>query len=339
MAPDTGRMTSVIAQTALVSGADGFIGRALVRVLARRGHRVFALAGTAAAVERVRSIGAVPVLGDLSNPGPWQDEAGADWVFHVVAYPERGKYPGQTRVGSIMRRRLATDALLLDTLAATATQRIVYVGDACCYGPTGDRPITEDVPPRPSAAGRCLGPALDRLDGYIIAGLPIVTALPGLVYGDGSWFRQRVIDPMTTGRRVIRFGRADHWVSPIHVEDCARALVHLAAHGHVGSRYFVVNSTPVRIRGLRHRLCAPHEPAASRVASAGRRSAIGHRSDARRLPDARSPLLEHPAQSDGVRIQSSDARRRRAPDRRGARCVSRSDHRRRRFPTPVSRRW
>jgi uncharacterized protein len=237
-------MTSVTVQTALVTGADGFIGRALVRVLARQGHRVLALAGTAAAVERVRSIGAVPVLGDLSNPGPWQDEAGADWVFHVPPYPERGKYLGQTRVGSVMRRRLAIDALLLDTVAATATQRIVYVGDACCYGPTGDRPLTEDVPPRPSVAGRCLGPALDRLDGYIIAGLPIVTALPGLVYGDGSWFRERVIDPMTTGRRVIRFGRADHWVSPIHVDDCARALVHLAVHGHVGSRYFVVNSTP-----------------------------------------------------------------------------------------------
>ncbi len=244
MAPDTGRMTSVTVQTALVTGADGFIGRALVRVLARQGHRVLALAGTAAAVERVRSIGAVPVLGDLSNPGPWQDEAGADWVFHVPPYPERGKYLGQTRLGSVMRRRLAIDALLLDTVAATATQRIVYVGDACCYGPTGDRPLTEDVPPRPSVAGRCLGPALDRLDGYIIAGLPIVTALTGLVYGDGSWFRERVIDPMTTGRRVIRFGRADHWVSPIHVDDCARALVHLAVHGHVGSRYFVVNSTP-----------------------------------------------------------------------------------------------
>jgi nucleoside-diphosphate-sugar epimerase len=241
-------MTGGTAETTFVTGADGFIGRALVRVLALRGHRVSALAGSAAAAALLRSSGAVPVLGDLSNPGPWQDEAGADWVFHVPPYPERGRYATRTQVNSVTRLRLATDALLLDTLAATATRRIVYVADACCYGPTGNRPVTEDVPLRASIAGRCLAPALHRLDGYLIAGLPIVTALPGLVYGDGSWFRERVIDPVTAGRRVIQFGRADHWVSPIHVDDCARALVHLAEHGHSGSRYFVVNSTPTRVR-------------------------------------------------------------------------------------------
>src|SRR4051812_2639001 len=111
-------MTSVTAQTALVTGADGFIARALVRVLARRGLGVLARAGAAAAVEGVRSIGAVPVLGDLSNPGPWQDEAGADWVFLVARDPERGECPGQTRHGSVMLRRLATDALLLGPVAA-----------------------------------------------------------------------------------------------------------------------------------------------------------------------------------------------------------------------------
>lgn len=241
-------MTGSTAATAFVTGGDGFIGRALVKVLTLRGHRVFALADSAAAAERLRSNGAVPVSGDLLSPGAWQDEAGADWVFHVPPYPERGRHATSRRPNSIARTRLASDALLLDTLAAAATRRIVYVADACCYGPTGDRPLTEDAPLRPSTAGRCLAPALDRLDGYVIAGLPIVTALPGLVYGQGSWFRERVIDPVTAGRRVIQFGNTDHWVSAIHVDDCARALVHLAEHGHCGSRYFVVNSTPTRVR-------------------------------------------------------------------------------------------
>ena len=241
-------MTGATAATTFVTGGDGFVGRALVKVLTLRGHRVFALADSAAAAERLRSNGAVPVLGNLLKPGAWQDEAGADWVFHVPPYPERGRYATSTRPSSVARTRLATDALLLDTLAAAATQRIIYVADACCYGPTGDRPLTEDAPLRPSMAGRCLAPALDRLGGYIIAGLPIVTALPGLIYGHGSWFRERVIDPVTAGRRVIHFGKTNHWVSSIHVDDCARALVHLAEHGHPGSRYFLVNSTPTRAR-------------------------------------------------------------------------------------------
>jgi nucleoside-diphosphate-sugar epimerase len=139
------------------------------------------------------------------------------------------------------------DAHLLDAVSEGATRRIVYVADTSCYGATGPRPITEDAPPRPSACGRCLAPALDRLDGYVAAGLPIVTAFPGWVYGNASWFRKRVIEPVMADRRVLQFGKTGPWVSPIHVEDCARALAHLAEYGEPGGRYFLVNSDPIRL--------------------------------------------------------------------------------------------
>ena len=119
--------------------------------------------------------------------------------------------------------------------------------DTSCYGATGPRPITEDEPPRPCAWGRYLAPALDRLDRYLTAGLPVVAALPGWVYGDGSWFRERVIQPVMAGRRVLQIGKPGRWVSPIHVHDCARALMHLAEHGEAGRRYFLVNSDPIRM--------------------------------------------------------------------------------------------
>jgi len=139
------------------------------------------------------------------------------------------------------------DAHLLDAVAAGATRRIVYVADTSCYGAMGPRSITEDEPPQPSAWGRRLTPALDRLDGYIAAGLPIVTAFPGWVYGNASWFRERVIEPVMAGRRVLQFGKTGPWVSPIHVHDCARALVHLAERGEAGGRYFLVNRDPIRM--------------------------------------------------------------------------------------------
>jgi nucleoside-diphosphate-sugar epimerase len=144
--------------------------------------------------------------------------------------------------------RAAIDAHLLDAVADGATRRIVYVADSSCYGPTGSRPITEDERPLSPAQGRCLMPALDRLDGYVIAGLPIVTALPGCVYGNASWFRERVVDPVMAGRRVLQFSQAGPWVSPIHVHDCARALVHLAERGEVGGRYFLANDEPIQMR-------------------------------------------------------------------------------------------
>ncbi len=227
--------------------AAGFIGTELVKLLVARGHRVVALSPTVNAAQRLRSAGAIPVMGNLLEPGQWQDEASADWVFHLPPHPVRGRRLTPRHAEAIARDRLSMDAHLLDAVAAGATRRIVYVADTNCYGAMGGRPITEDEPPQPSAWGRCLVPALERLDGYLVSGLPIVTALPGWVYGNASWFRERVIEPVMAGRRVLQLGKSGPWVSPIHVRDCARALVHLAEFGEPGGRYFLVNRDPIQL--------------------------------------------------------------------------------------------
>ena len=54
-------------------------------MLLTRGCRVFGLTPSVEAAERVRRLGATPVMGDLLEPGQWQDEAAADWVFHLPA--------------------------------------------------------------------------------------------------------------------------------------------------------------------------------------------------------------------------------------------------------------
>jgi nucleoside-diphosphate-sugar epimerase len=227
--------------TTFVTGSDGFLGTELVKLLVSRGHRVVALTRSVEGAEAMRRTGAVPVTGDLLTPGRWQDEAAADWVFHLSPPPvDRGRIVLK-RAATMARARLSLDANLLDAVSTGATRRIVYVADTSCYGAAGARPITEDEPPHPSPPGRCLLPALDRLDGYVLAGLPIVTAIPG-----GSWFRELVIEPVRSGRRVLQFGKTGPLVSPIHVHDCARALVHLTEHGETGGRYFVANSEPVR---------------------------------------------------------------------------------------------
>jgi len=230
-----------------VTEADGFLGSEVVRLLVARGHTVFGLARSVEAAEVVRRAGAAPILGDLSTPGKWQDETSAHWVFHLPPHPFSGTRVSRRRAASITSARISMDAHLLDAVASGTTGRIVYVADASCYGATGPRGVTEDEPLRAGAWGRCLVPALDRMDGYLAAGLPIVTAFPGWVYGDGLWFRERVLKPVLNGRRVLRFGKNGPWVSPIHVRDCARALVHLAERGEVGGRYFLVNADPIRL--------------------------------------------------------------------------------------------
>jgi nucleoside-diphosphate-sugar epimerase len=232
--------------TAFVTGSDGFLGTELVKLLVARDHRVVALTRSVEAAETMRRIGAVPVIGDLRTTGGWQDEAAADWVFHLAPTPGDRAGTFLKRAATMARARLSLDANLLDAAAAGLTRRVVYVADPRSYGAAGSRPVTEDEPPRPSPSGRWLVPALDRLEGYVLAGLPIVTAIPGCIYGNGSWFRELVIEPVMRERRVLRFGKTGPLVSPIHVHDCARAIVHVAAHGEIGGRYFLANSEPVR---------------------------------------------------------------------------------------------
>jgi hypothetical protein len=235
--------------TAFVSGADGFLGAELLRALVARGHQVFALTPSAETAQIVRRSGAVPVIGDLLTRGRWQDEAAADWVFHLP--PNQPIPPVRTRVtrkraSSIARARVLMDRNLFDAVSAGSTRRIVYVADIRLYGAAGAHPITEDERPRSSVLGDWVLPTLHRLDGYVLAGVPILTAFPGLVYGRGGWFRELVMEPILGGRRVLQFGTTGPLVSPIHVDDCVRALMHLVEHGERGNRYFLVNSEPTR---------------------------------------------------------------------------------------------
>jgi len=180
--------------TSFVTNAAGFVGTELVKVLVAGGHQVIGLVPSVEAAQRVRQAGATAVVGELSKPGQWQDEAGTEWVFHIPPQPLLHEARGSRRhAASLMRERVSMDANLLDAVANGTTRRVVYVADSSCYGITGPRPITEDAPLRPGNSGRCLGPALDRLDGYLVAGLPVVTGLPGWVYGNGAWFRERII--------------------------------------------------------------------------------------------------------------------------------------------------
>jgi nucleoside-diphosphate-sugar epimerase len=239
--------------TAFVSGADGFLGAELVKALVTRGHRVFALTRSIETAQIVRGSGAIAVIGDLLTPGRWQDEAAADWVFHLPsAQPVHpiGAPVARRRGAPMTRARVLMDRNLLEAVSAGSTQRIVYIADIRLYGAVGARPVTEDEPPRPSVHGASLLPTLDRLEGYVLAGVPIVTAFPGVVYGKGGWFRECVMDPIVAGRRVLQFGTTGPLVSPIHVHDCVRALMHLVERGERGRRYFLVNSEPARFNAF-----------------------------------------------------------------------------------------
>jgi nucleoside-diphosphate-sugar epimerase len=70
------------AATTFVTGAAVFIDSELVRVLIADGYQVVALCPTLEMACHVKRIGAASVVGDVLEPGQWQDEAAADCVFY-----------------------------------------------------------------------------------------------------------------------------------------------------------------------------------------------------------------------------------------------------------------
>ena len=231
--------------TAFVAGGTGFIGRQVVRALTEAGHRVRVLTRSTKGAELARSLGGEAVEGDLLAPGAWQGEArAAEWIVHLAQPQTFGGRVTRERAERYRQERLAMDRNLLDGLDATIARRIVYVGGTSYYGNLGTELRDETATPIPRGWGPYVAPAIDRLAGDLDRGLPIVTAFPGYVYGDGSWFREYVLAPLARKKKINTIGERSRFGSPVHVDDCARALVHLLEHGDVGARYFVVDDRP-----------------------------------------------------------------------------------------------
>ena len=235
-----------------VTGGTGFIGKRFVSLALEAGYRVRVLTRNARAAEQWKHEGVSVVEGDLLTPGPWQEEAAAsDEVVHLAQPLTFGARVTHQRALAYREQRLRMDSLLLDSLKPGTVKRVLYVGGTSYYGDQGTRVVTEDATPRPTGWGPYIAPAIESLPRHLERGLPLVEAYPGSVYGLGSWFVEYALVPLKAGRRL--FGMKETLtlqMSPIHVDDCARALLHLLEHGEVGRRYFVVDDQPATFGDL-----------------------------------------------------------------------------------------
>jgi nucleoside-diphosphate-sugar epimerase len=231
--------------TAFVAGGTGFIGRELVRALGEQGNRVRVLTRSQKGAALVRTFGAEPIDGDLLVAERWQDAAReAEWIVHLAQPQTFGGRVSRERAEAYRGERLTMDRNLLDALDVKIVRRIVYVGGTSYYGNLGTERRDEDATPMPRGWGPYVAPAIERLSADLDRGLPIVTAFPGYVYGDGSWFREYVLAPLARRQKINTISGRSRFGSPVHVLDCARAIAHLLEHGEIGKRYFVVDDRP-----------------------------------------------------------------------------------------------
>lgn len=239
-------------KSVFVTGGSGFIGGAFVRAAVDAGYGVRALARSGASADRLSALGAEPVIGDAGDPaGAWRGlAADSDGVAHIAQPQTYGGRVTQARAERWREERLRMDEALLGALDPARVQRVVYVAGTSYYGDCGaDVPHGEDVEPRPRGWGPYVAAALDAVRGHAARGVPIVEAFPGWVYGPGSWFAEYVLGPLRAGKPVTALSGGSRITSAVHVDDCARALVHLLTAGEPG-RYFVVDDAPVESERL-----------------------------------------------------------------------------------------
>lgn len=234
-------------ETVFVTGATGFIGPALVSAAIGSGQRVVALTRSQDGAARLRRAGADAIVGDLGEKGgAWVAAAReADTVVHLAQPPTFGGWVTGAKARRYASERLALDRALFDALAASAVRRVVYVAGTSYYGDLGKTLRDESAEPNPRGWGPHLAPAIEAVERDLGRGLPVVMAFPGWVYGPGSWFAEYVLEPLAAGKPVTGVSGPSRITSVVHVEDCARALLHLSAAGEAGRRYFIVDDAPV----------------------------------------------------------------------------------------------
>lgn len=227
-------MTSASAAAAprrvFVTGANGFIGRALLARFRDRGAEV---SGMDVAADPAWNV----VAGDVAQPGPWQAHAaGAELVINTAAVVSNtAPRPLYWRISVNGVRRV------LDAAVAAGATRFVQISSCAAFGkqfPAG----ADETYPVAAATGRNYDDAKGGSEHVALAAhasgeIACTIVRPGDVYGPGS--RPWVLIPLEAiaqGRLVL----PDHGrgiLSPVFIDDLVDGIVLAAtvptAPGHI----------------------------------------------------------------------------------------------------------
>jgi GDP-4-dehydro-6-deoxy-D-mannose reductase len=254
----------------LVTGADGFVGRHLVRRLVRDGHGVVAACRPhgPAADWKDGDVMVVPLeLTDDGSVGGAVD-SGPDAVVHLAAVASnREAMADPVRAWTV---NAAGTARLAEELGRRRNQgrseaRLLLVSSGEVYGPGGDAPRRESDPIAPASpyAASKAGAELAALEVWRRTGLPVVVARPFTHTGPGQETRfvlpafvERMREAKATGTGTIRSGNLAPIRDLLDVRDVVAAYLLLLRSGQPGEIYNVARGEGCSVGELFERLAA-----------------------------------------------------------------------------------
>jgi nucleoside-diphosphate-sugar epimerase len=212
----------------LVTGASGFIGGQLTETLLARGDQVTCLVRRPSAAERLTSLGARFIVGDVTVSEQLSPAvANVDTVFHLAGALQAFNGAAFHRVNAV------GVANLLDACRTrTAPPTVVIVSSLAAAGPSLDgRPLTEEDAPLPvSNYGR--SKRAGELEAIRRAGqIPITILRPAIVLGQGDRVGVSLFRMVNRYRTHLVPGLARSSLSIVHVADLVPALIAAAERG------------------------------------------------------------------------------------------------------------
>ena len=226
----------------LVTGATGFVGSAVARALAARGHRLRLLVRPRSDRRNLAGVAHEPVEGDLTDPGSLaRAVAGCRYLVHVAAdYRIWVADPARMEAANV-----AGTAALMRAAQAAGVERIVHCSSVAALGLNADgSPADETTPVSEAAIAGDYKRSKYRSEQAVLrlvrdAGLPAVIVNPSGPVGP------RDIKPTPTGRMVrdAAAGRLPAYVDTglniVHVDDVATGHVLALERGRIGERYIL----------------------------------------------------------------------------------------------------
>ncbi len=233
----------------LVTGATGFLGSHVARLLLARGDDVRVLVRTTSDQSRLDGLTIERVIGDVTDRNSVRAAvAGVDAVIHCAAMVEFGAADSTL----LERVNIIGAAAVLDA-AVEAGVRVVHVSSLAAFGPTEPASAPKDEQwwhPGPFAVAyeRSKRSSHDYARSLAAAGGSVRIGAPGGIYGHG--------DQSSMAQLIEVFSR---WPVPIgylpdvrqttvNVEDCADGLVRILDGGpELDGQEFILGSEAVFI--------------------------------------------------------------------------------------------
>jgi nucleoside-diphosphate-sugar epimerase len=246
-----------MARRVLIAGATGQIGELLTPALVAAGDDVYGLARSERSADKVRELGAMPVMGDALDREAVLAavaEARPEVIVHqLTAIPRKGINPrklGEAFAATSRVRREGTRNLV-EAAEQHGVGRIVAQSVAFAQRPEGPEILDEPTPlytDEPGDWGEIVG-GVAALEEAVLGGSGFegVVLRYGMFYGpDSPYSPQGTYGEMVLKRRLPVIGDGNGRQSFIHLDDAVSAT--LAAIDRGSGVYNVVDDDPARAR-------------------------------------------------------------------------------------------